>query len=333
MGTEQLHNLDTVPQRVHTLSCSSHELSDESLLHALASGVPWAMELLYHRHSGLLFSLAYQMVGNHEVAEDLVQEAFLAIWQRANSYSSQEGPVRGWLISLMRHHTIDYLRKVRRRSCCKEVLLEEIEWEEDVASPDVWKVFWYSEQRLRVREALLQLPVEQRLVIHLAYFQGWTHKEISQRCNLPFGTVKSRLRLGLLHLKQVLEQQIGDALPLSHITKRNEVPYRPTTSVVVRKSECDCPSGYEMYRNGAYACFGYTTWEPLLQQIDSFEFFGAEGSFTARKEKRCHGYAYWYAFSSRGKRKDKERVYLGRSSELTLARMEDMGKKLNQHTL
>lgn len=289
------------------------------------------MDLLYQRYSGLLFSLAHGMVGNHEVTEDLVQEAFLVVWQRASAYSPQEGTVRGWLISLMRHHTIDYLRKVRRRSCCKEVLLEEIEWEENTASvvlPDVWEDVWRAEQRLRVCEALLQLPVEQRLVIYLAYFQGWTHKEIAQRCNLPFGTVKSRLKLGLLHLKQVLEQQAGNEPAISHATKRKEVPYRPTTTVVVRKTESGCPSGYEMCRNGACACFGYTTWEPLLQHIHAFDFVGAGGSFTARKEKRLHGHTYWYALSSNGNRKEK--IYLGRPSELTLGRIEDMAKKVSR---
>jgi RNA polymerase sigma-70 factor (ECF subfamily) len=287
------------------------------------------MEPLYYRHNGLLFSLAYRMVGSREVAEELVQEAFLTVWQRASSYDPQEGSVRAWLTSLMRYHTIDYLRKVRRRSCCKEVLLEEIEWEEDATSPDVWEDVWQSEQRLQVYEALLQLPVEQRLVIHLAYFQGWTHQEIAERCQLPFGTVKSRLRLGLLHLKPLLEQQDGDELPSSNSTngtKLKDAPYRPTITVVVRKAEGNCHSGYEMCRNGVWTCFGYTTWEPLVQQIDTFDFLGDDGKFTARKEKRLHGYAYWYAFKRSGKRKEK--MYLGRSSELTLARMEAMAKRL-----
>lgn len=326
MDTQKPHKLEILQQRAVIHPRPSYEQSDEYLLHALACGVTDAMEPLYRRHSGLLFSLTFRMVGDHEIAEDLVQETFLAAWQHAGTYSPGGGTVRGWLVSLMRYHTIDYLRKMRRRACCKEVVWEEVEWESDATLPGVWEEVWHNEQRLRVREALLRLPVEQRIVITLAYFHGWTHMEIAQRCELPVGTVKSRLRLGLLHLKQTLELLYEDEIPASKNMPRRQVQSWEAIQVVVQKTESGCPSGYELYRNGTCKCFGYTQWEPLLEQIDAFEFHGAIGSFTARKERRLNGQFCWYAYKWHGKCREKRR--LGPPSELTLARMEDMGQRL-----
>ncbi|MHB8597784.1 MAG: RNA polymerase sigma factor [Ktedonobacteraceae bacterium] len=331
MDTQKPHKFEMVQNRVGVVvhPWPPQEQSDEYLLHALACGVSGAMEPLYRRHSGLLFSLTYRMVGNHEIAEDLVQETFLAVWQHAGSYSPDGGTVRGWLVSLMRYHTIDYLRKLRRRACYKEVQWEEVERERDATVldlPDVWEEVWRNEQGLRVREAILQLPAEQRVVITLAYFHGWTHLEIAQRCELPVGTVKSRLRLGLLHLKQALGQLYEDEMPASSKTQLRQAGSWEAIQVVVQKTESGCPSGYELYRYGTCKCFGYTQWEPLIEQIDAFEFHGTEASFTARKERRFNGQFCWYAYKWHGKRRKKRR--LGQSSELTLARMEDMGKRL-----
>src|SRR5260221_13557055 len=106
---------------------SSNDLSDEALLNAIANGAVWAMESLYERYSRILYSLAYRMVADHQVAEDLLQDAFLSVWRRATSYSPQTGAARSWLISILHHRTIDYLRRTRRRSTIKEASLEDIE--------------------------------------------------------------------------------------------------------------------------------------------------------------------------------------------------------------
>ena len=101
------------------------ELSDEALIKAIAGGATWAMEPLYLRYSRILYSLAYRMVADQQVAEDLLQDAFLSVWRRAISYSPQSGAVRSWLVSIIHHRTIDYLRGVRRRSAMKETTWEE----------------------------------------------------------------------------------------------------------------------------------------------------------------------------------------------------------------
>jgi RNA polymerase sigma factor (sigma-70 family) len=182
------------------------ELSDEALIKALAEGAVWAIELLYQRYSRILYSLVYRMVADHQVAEDLLQDAFLSIWRHATSYSPQSGAARSWLVSIVHHRTIDYLRSVRRRSVMKETTWEEAELDEHVSFPDVWDEAWRSVQSSQVRTALMKISPEQRMVIELSYFQGWTHTEIAEACQIPLGTVKARMRLGLNHLKRSLEQ-------------------------------------------------------------------------------------------------------------------------------
>ena len=181
------------------------EMSDEALLNAIADGSAWAMESLYQRYSRILYSLAYRMVADHQVAEDLLQDAFIAVWRRATSFTPSAGAARSWLISILHHRTIDYLRRVRRRAAIQEAPLEDIEFDETIATPDVWEETWRSVRSAQVREALMQIPTEQRLVIELAYFQGWTHSEIAEGTHTPLGTVKARMRLGLQRLKRHLE--------------------------------------------------------------------------------------------------------------------------------
>jgi RNA polymerase sigma factor (sigma-70 family) len=205
-----VHNLDAVDTTQdlteHHLPCRD-ELSDENLIQALTDGSVWAMELLYQRYSALLYSLAYRMVANRQIAEDLLQDVFLVLWQRAASYAPQSGSVRSWLISIMHHRTIDYLRSERRRCKLKEATWEEVEQEENTALPDVWDEVWHSLESSLIRDCLMKLLPEQRIVIELAYFHGWTHVEIAEKCHMPLGTVKGRMRLGLLHLKRELEKR------------------------------------------------------------------------------------------------------------------------------
>src|SRR6266480_3581406 len=188
------------------------EPSDEALLNAIADGAVWAMESLYQRYSRILYSLAYRMLADHQVAEDLLQDAFLSVWRRATSYSPQSGTVRSWLISIVHHRTIDYLRAVHRRAGLKEVTWEEVEQDERTAFPDVWEEALRSVQGAQIRAALVNIPLEQRMVIELAYFQGWTHSEIAEGCEIPLGTVKARMRLGLSRLKGLLAQMGVDEI-------------------------------------------------------------------------------------------------------------------------
>jgi RNA polymerase sigma factor (sigma-70 family) len=179
-------------------------LSDEALLKAIAGGAVWAMESLYQRYSRSLYALVYRMIANQQVAEELLQDVFLAVWRSAASYSPHISTVRNWLFSITHHRTIDYLRRLRCQSTVQEVLLEEIELHESIVSPDTWDEAWRSVKSSHVQAALMMIPPEQRMVIKLAYFQGYTHTEIAEGMHIPLGTVKGRMRLGLTHLKRVL---------------------------------------------------------------------------------------------------------------------------------
>jgi len=197
---------DELPDETLLKTIADDELPDEALLKAIAEGAIWAMELLYQRYVRTLYSLALHMVTDQHIAEDLVQEALVAVWRHATSYSPQSGSARSWLISILHHRTIDYLRSVRHRAVMKEGPLEAIDLDEKLAFPDVWDAVWQSVQSAQIRAALMEMSPKQRLVIELAYFQGWTHVEMAQTLQIPLGTVKARVRLGLIHLRQLLTQ-------------------------------------------------------------------------------------------------------------------------------
>lgn len=186
-------------------SCSPHALArDQDILLAIADGAVWALDTLYQRYHQTLYSLAYGMVSDHQIAEDLLQETFLRVWRRANTYSAQAGSVRGWLFAILRNHAIDYLRKQRQCSVPREVPLGEIECDERFALADTWEEVWRREEQAQLREALARLTEKQRMVLELSYFQGYTHIEIAALSGLPLGTVKSSMRLGLLALRREL---------------------------------------------------------------------------------------------------------------------------------
>ena len=182
---------------------SNDVISDEYLIDAIGRGDVSAMELLYDRYSRPFFSLAYRVTASKQAAEDLVQAAFLAIWQNRSSYSREVGSVRSWLYSIMHYRVIDYLRRQRSRSKWREIPWEEVEYDEDLlVSPDPWEETWRSEQVALIREALQSLSEEQRRAIELAYFEGLTREEIAERCGIPVGTVKSRLHAALVKLQE-----------------------------------------------------------------------------------------------------------------------------------
>ena len=177
------------------------------LIMAISDGAEWALELLSQRYSRMLSALAYQMVTDYQIAEDLLQEVFFAVWRRAGSYAPRRGAVSNWLYSMMYHRIIDYLRTRYHRSSLKQTTWEGNEQDENMVIPDVWEEVWRSVQSAQVRAYVKKLPPEQCLVIDLVYFQGWTHKKIAETYHIPLGTVKSRLRYGLRQLKLAFEDK------------------------------------------------------------------------------------------------------------------------------
>jgi RNA polymerase sigma-70 factor (ECF subfamily) len=149
------------------------------------------------------------MLHDASVAEDIVQEAFLAVWRKAASYQKQHGSVHSWIQAIVHHRAIDKLRTAAYRDQQLGKGLSSTETQLDPASeqPDVWEQAWRDEQQRAIRCVLNQLPAEQRLVIELAYFGGYTHAEIAEQWHIPLGTVKGRMRLGLQKMKHLLEER------------------------------------------------------------------------------------------------------------------------------
>jgi len=180
-------------------------LSDEELVRRAARIDPAAFTELYDRHRVMAFSLARRMLGAAR-AEDAVQEAFLSFWRAMSDYDPGRGAVRPWLMGIVRHRTIDELRRLdvhQRRRAEAEGL------EERFAAPDSTDGEALStEQSTTVRAALAALPEDQRHVLELAYFSGLTQTEIAQRLDLPLGTVKGRTRLALGKLRSSIDRSM-----------------------------------------------------------------------------------------------------------------------------
>ena len=166
-----------------------------------------AFELIYDRHGSAAFSLAYRMVGDRAVAEDVTQEAFLSIWRSRLRYEAERGSVRSWVLGIVHHRTIDALRRnlvhSRRRTSAEGI-------EERHEAPERTDVEAARREEARtVRAALETLPGEQNRVIELAYFGGFTHTQIAEMLDLPVGTVKGRMRLGLDKLHRELVGEVA----------------------------------------------------------------------------------------------------------------------------
>jgi len=165
----------------------------------VGSGDADAFEVVLERHADAAFSLAYRMCGKRSVAEDVAQESFLALWRNGGSYDRARGSVRTWTLGIVHNRAIDALRRSSvhdRRRANDDGLENDLEAPERTDSQAI-----NNAASDDVRVALGELPVEQRRVIELAYFGGFTHTEIAAMLDTPIGTVKGRMRLGLEKLR------------------------------------------------------------------------------------------------------------------------------------
>jgi len=157
---------------------------------------PDAFEVFYDRHGGVAFSLAYRIVGERGAAEDVVQEAFISIWRSGARYDRARGSVRSWMLGIVRNRAIDFLRSKAGRA-------PKLDFDDDAVLEHRPSAELTDAEALRrettheLRGALGELPGEQSKVIELAYFGGFSHSEIATMLEVPLGTVKGRMRLGL----------------------------------------------------------------------------------------------------------------------------------------
>jgi len=176
--------------------------ADEEALARMARGDHGGLEELYDRHARLIYSLALRIVRDQADAEDVVQEVFSQAWRQASRYSRTRGTVVAWLLTMTRSRAIDRLRGRRTEPASAADDLTGIDRPDPAVLQD--DQLLGAGRAAEVRGALDELPLLQRIVIDLAFFEGLTHVEIAKRLELPLGTVKTRIRQGLLSLRNRL---------------------------------------------------------------------------------------------------------------------------------
>lgn len=168
----------------------------------VGEGEARAFEVVFDRHGGVAFSLAYRMCGRRAMAEDVVQEAFLSLWRTGARYDPTRGSVRSWVLSTVHHRAVDALRRGLVRDARN---VSDHQAAERIVAPERTDAeVGRRDEAHRVRQALAELPAQQRQVIELAYFGGFTHTQIAEMLDAPIGTVKGRMRLGLTKLQLLL---------------------------------------------------------------------------------------------------------------------------------
>jgi RNA polymerase sigma-70 factor (ECF subfamily) len=183
-------------------------LADEELLGLVARRDQRAFEVLYDRHGPAAYSLAYRILGDAGRAEDVTQEAFVALWRSEAGYDPARGSVRSWLLGILRNRAIDVLRRSSAARAPRLDLGVEERLAEVPASDRTDAEAARREEARTIRGALAQLPPEQSQVIQLAYFGGFSQSEIASMLDTPLGTVKGRMRLGLEKARTLLDEAI-----------------------------------------------------------------------------------------------------------------------------
>lgn len=182
-------------------------LTDDMLVACIAAGDKEALacfETFYDRHHRPAFALAYRiMSSDHALAEDVVQESFLALWRYAHSFKPERGNARTWFFSIVHHRALNALR--RRKPRLPNEPIDELANELAAGEAyDVWAQVAHGLDATQVRSALTLLPEEQREAITLAFFGGYSNTEVAGRLGIPLGTVKSRIRLGMQKMRVTL---------------------------------------------------------------------------------------------------------------------------------
>jgi RNA polymerase sigma-70 factor (ECF subfamily) len=190
---------------VRPASSTLQALADEDLIALAQRGELDAFELLYERHKRAAYSLARRIVGSDGNSDDVVQETFISVWRSIERYDPKRASVRTWLMRIVHRRAIDALRSQMvhlKRRAEGEGLAEGIESSDP--APDT--IALRHEEAITVHEVLIELPNDQRKVIELAYFNGFTQSEIAEMLEMPLGTVKGRMRLGLEKMRFALDE-------------------------------------------------------------------------------------------------------------------------------
>lgn len=183
-------------------------LDDEALIGLLLQANTEALGILYDRYSRLVFSLALHTVGDPATAEEITQDVFFRIWEKASTYRPEQAKVSTWLTSITRYRSIDILRQRGVRPEQNSVGWEELAVGDAPANDDDPEgITELNLEQQRVRQAVGSLPPEQQKALALSFFQGLSHSEIAQYLGEPLGTVKTRIRLAMQKLRETLQDE------------------------------------------------------------------------------------------------------------------------------
>ena len=183
------------------------KFDDEGLIRLIAQTRSEALGELYDRYNRLVFGMARNAVGDQALAEEITQDVFMRIWNKATTYQPEQGKVVSWIAGITRNRAIDVFRHQKSRLDGDSLSFDELPFFDP---PDSQNVEWETETKLkgqRVQKALFSLPKEQREALALAYFRGLTHEEAAEVLGQPLGTVKTRIRLGMIKLRELLTEE------------------------------------------------------------------------------------------------------------------------------
>lgn len=182
-------------------------LDDRSLIALIAHAHSDALDELYNRYSRLVFSLALNMLGNRATAEEITLDVFTRIWEKAGTYRPEQAKVSTWLVNIARYRAINRLRQEKIRPEHNSVSWAEVSPNTLPLSHSLEDITEVALKQERVRAAVAQLPPDQRDALALAYFKGYSHRQIAEILEQPLGTVKTRIRLGMQKLRQWLQDE------------------------------------------------------------------------------------------------------------------------------
>ena len=179
--------------------------TDEDLIARIMRAEPAAAKVLYGRYGRLVYSLAQQVVGDAAAAEEITQDVFLLVWEKAGTYRAEKAKVATWIARIARNRAIDVLRQQKSRDTRSKGAWEELKKAAEAPAPDPGERMETERLHARVREAISSLPPDQKAALVLAYFQGLTHQEIAAQLGEPLGTIKTRIRTAMQKLRGMLE--------------------------------------------------------------------------------------------------------------------------------
>lgn len=183
------------------------KLDDEVLIRLIAVENADSLGELYDRYNRLIFSLALNIIGDRQTAEEITLDVYTLVWKKAEQYRPERAKVSTWLTKITRNRSIDELRRRGSRPEQHNVDLFELSPSKIPLEDDLEEIANISFRRDRVRSAVSQLPEDQKVALQLAYFRGYTHRQIAETLDQPLGTVKTRIRLAMIKLRKLLSDE------------------------------------------------------------------------------------------------------------------------------